>query len=105
MVTLKIPPKEAVLLLNERIVALETIREKPGGLGYYDVVGWLSQTWPVIDRIYGAGDIHSEELRMMGLPGCSCNPHQVAQLLAEMYGTRLLEYIHEIREVLQTPER
>jgi len=102
MPNLKIPPQTAILLINERIDDIKTIRENRYGLEYYDFMGWCSRTWSVIDEIYGAGDLHPEEIRIIGLPGCSCNSEREAQMLAEVYRSRLLEYIREIRVFMQT---
>lgn len=94
----------AILLITERINDLKTIRENQHGLQYYDFVGWLSKTYSVIDGIYGVDEIHPEEIRIIGLPTCSCNSENMTQMLAEVYHSRLLEYINEIRIFMQTKE-
>jgi hypothetical protein len=71
MVNLKIPPEKAILLLNEKVDEIKTIIEKQQGLEYYDFVGLCSKTWLVVDEIFGADDIHPEEIRIIGLPTCS----------------------------------
>ncbi len=105
MVNLKISPGQAILLLNERIDDIRTIRENQKDLEYYDLVGWCSKTWSVIDAIYEGGDIHPEEIRIIGLPACSCNSPGGAQMLLEVYHSRLLDYIREIQDSIGTPEQ
>jgi len=104
MPDLKIPPEKAVLLLQERIDAIDTIRKSQYGLEYYDFVGWCSKTWQAIDEIYPAGDYHPEEIRTIGLQNCSCNSHMEALILAEAYHDRLLGYIREIGDSAGTPQ-
>lgn len=104
MLNLKISPEKAILLITERINDLQTIGEKQHGPDYYDVVGWLSKTYSVIDGIYGADNIHPEEIRIIGLPACSCNSEKVAQMLVEVYRSKLWEYINEIRLFMQTTD-
>jgi hypothetical protein len=103
MVNLKIPQEKAILLINERIEAIQTIQKNPYGLEYYDFVRWCSKTWSVIDEIYAAGEPHPEEIRSIGLQNCSCNPHTGALILAEVFHSRLLDYIREIHEGMQAP--
>jgi hypothetical protein len=99
------PPKKAILLLNEKVDEIKTIIEKQQGLAYYDFVGLCSKIWSVVDEIYGADDIHPEEIRIIGLPTCSCNsPAEVQMMLLEVYHSRLLDYIDEIRISMKTPE-
>ncbi len=104
MVNLKVPSEKAILLINERIDDIKTIRADQNGLEYYDVIGWCSKTWSVIDEIYGAGDIHPEEIRSIGLSNCSCNAQIQALILVEEYHSRLLDYIDEIRTSQTAPE-
>ncbi len=104
MLNLKIPPEKAILQINERIEDIKTIREKQYGFEYYDVIGWCSKTWSVIDGIYGSDDYHPEEIRSIALSNCSCNSHVAAQILLEVYHSRLLDYINEIRISMKTPE-
>jgi hypothetical protein len=104
MVSLRIPRKDAVLRLQERIDAIDTLRENPHGLEYYDVIGWCSRTWAAIDAIYGEGEIHPEEIRLIGLPGCTCRAEQEGRMLAGIYRSRLQEYIREIRRDMQMGE-
>jgi hypothetical protein len=104
MLNLKIPPKKAILLINERIDDIKTIRKNQYGLEYYDFVGWLSKTCSVIDEIYEGDDTHPEEIRIIGLPTCSCNSERQAQMLVDVYHSRLLDYINEIRIFMQTKE-
>jgi hypothetical protein len=104
MPNLKIPPEKAIFLIHERIEDIKTIRENQYGLEYYDFIGWCSKTWSVIDEIYRGDDPHPEEIRIIGLPGCSCNSEREAQMLVEVYRARLLDYIKEIRIAMQTKE-
>ncbi|MEN6610849.1 MAG: hypothetical protein ABFC24_08395 [Methanoregulaceae archaeon] len=103
MANLKISPEKAILLMNERIEAIQTVQKNKNGLEYYDFIGWCSKTWPVIDEIYGSEDPHSEELRTMGLSNCSCNANVQALLLAEAYHSRLLDFIREIEDSVKIP--
>ena len=98
---LKIPPEKAILLLNERIDDIRTIRHNEYGLEYYDVVRWMSETCAVIDEIYEAGDYHPEEIRSIGLSNCSCNADMQALILAEAFHSRLLDYIREIEQSMK----
>jgi hypothetical protein len=97
MMNLKVPPGDAVSRIEERIRALDTVQKDPSGLDYYDFIRWCSQTWQVIDSIYGQGDPHSEELRTLALTNCSCNAAMQALLLAEDYHARLRLFVDEIR--------
>ena len=100
MVNLKITPEKAILLLNEKADEIKTILEKHQGLEYYDFVGFCSKIWLLIDEIYGADDTHPEEIRIIGLPTCSCNSSpEVQVMLLEVYHSRLLDYINEIRNL------
>jgi hypothetical protein len=105
MINLKIPPKKAISLINERIDDIKTVRANPNGPDYYDVVRWCSKTWSVIDEIYEAGDYHPEEIRMIGLSNCTCNSAVQALLLAEAYHSRLQDYINEIQDSVETSEK
>jgi len=105
MVNLKIPPEKAIYLLNQKVDEIKTIIETQQGLHYYDFVGLCSKIWSVIDGIYGADDTHPEEIRFIGLPTCSCNAKAEVQImLLEVYHSRLLDYIDEIRISMKTPE-
>jgi hypothetical protein len=104
MVSLKISPDEAIRQLNERIDAIQTVERTRYGLDYYDFIRWCSKTWQVIDGIYETGDPHAEEIRTIGLQNCSCNSHLEAQILADAYRSRLLDYIKEIQGPVKTPE-
>jgi hypothetical protein len=104
MAILKIPPEEAILLLNEKVDEITTIIKKQQGLDYYDFVGVCSKTYSAIDEIYGPDDIHPEDIRMIGFPTCSCNSKAEVQLmLLGDYLSRLLEYIDEIRISMERP--
>lgn len=105
MVNLRVPPDIAVLLIRERIADLNNIGEDRDGPTYYDVVGWLSKTGSVIDAIYGPADPHPEEMRTIGLPGCSCTAGREVRALVDLYRSRLLEYIDEILVAEKTPEK
>jgi hypothetical protein len=98
MVSLKISPDEAIRQLTERIDAIRTVERNQHGLDYYDFIRWCSKTWQVIDGIYETGDFHPEEIRTIGLQNCSCNSHREAQILADTYHARLLDYIREIQD-------
>jgi hypothetical protein len=104
MPDLKIPPEKAILLINGRIDEMQAMIKKADNLGYYDFLGWCSKTWSAIDEIYPADDIHPEEIRNIGLPTCSCNSADTAPMLFEVYHSRLLDYIDEIRKSIATPE-
>ena len=104
MVNLKIPPEKAILQITERIEAIKNIKKNQYGLEYYDFIGWCSKTWRVIDGIYGSDDPHSEELRTLALSNCSCNSQMQAVFLAEVYHSRLLDFINEISESTKTQE-
>lgn len=100
---LKIPPGQAILLLNEKI---DEIKKMAGtqGFEYYDFVGWCSKVWSLIDQIYGADDPHPEEIRMIGVPRCSCSDSvEVQRMLLEVYHSRLLDYLDEITDSIKTP--
>jgi hypothetical protein len=105
MIDLKITPEKAILLLNEKAGEIQTIMEKHQGLEYYDFVGLCSKTWSVIDEIYGADDTRPEEIRIIGLPTCSCSSSPEVQImLLEVYHSRLRGYIDEIRVSMKSPE-
>ena len=104
MSELKIPPEKAILLINGRIDDIKKLIGKQDRPGYYDLVGWCSKTWSVIDEIYPADDIHPEEIRSIGLPTCSCNSENMAQMLLDVYHSRLLDYIDEIQKSENQPE-
>ena len=97
MVTIYGTPEDAVLELEERIEALNTVKKDRAGLDYYDFIRWCSKTWLVVDRIFGQDTPHSEELRTLALANCSCNASMQALVLAEEYHARLLAFIDEIR--------
>lgn len=103
MPNLKISPEKAILLMNGRIDEIKKIGQDPKGMGYYDVIGWCSKTYSVIDEIYPADDFHPEEIRSIGLPTCSCNSQTGSQMLFEVYHARLQDYIDEIRRSMETP--
>ena len=44
MVTIHGSPEDAVLLLQERIEALNAVKKDGAGLDYYDFVRWCSKT-------------------------------------------------------------
>lgn len=44
MVTIHGAPEDAVLVLEERIEALNTVKKDGAGLDYYDFVRWCSKT-------------------------------------------------------------
>ena len=104
MTNLKIPPEKAILLISERIDDLKTLRGNQHGIEYYDFIGWCSKTWSVIDEIYEADDMHPEEIRILGMPACSCQSESQAEMLVDVYRSKLLDYINEIRIFMQTKE-
>jgi len=104
MSVLKVTPEKAILLISGRIDEITTLAGKTDRPGYYDLVGWCSKTWSVIDEIYPADDIHPEEIRSIGLPTCSCNSENMAPMLLEVYHSRLLDYIDEIQKSAKKPE-
>lgn len=97
MVNLKIPPDAAVSQIIERINEIKTVQENQDGSVYYNFVGWCSKTWSVVDGIFG-DELHSEEIRMIGVPGCSCSAQAGTGLLADLYYDKLMDYIREIRQ-------
>lgn len=97
VIQLKIDPEEAIRLLNEKVDEITAMRESQDDLGYYEVVGWCSKTWRVIDEIFGGDTIHSEEIRVVGLPVCSCDATGAIQMLLEVYQSHLRKYINEIK--------
>jgi hypothetical protein len=101
MINLKLPPEKAILLINERIDAIPMIEKNQYGLEYYDFIRWCSKTWIAIDAIYDVGDYHPEEIRSIGLQNCSCNSHLEAQILADVYHSKLLDYIREIQDSMK----
>lgn len=86
-----------MLLLEERIEALNAVKKDGAGLDYYNFIRWCSKTWQVVDRIFGQDTPHSEELRTLALANCSCNASLQALVLAEEYHARLLALIDGIR--------
>jgi hypothetical protein len=97
MVTIKVAPEDAVFSLQERIGALNAVKKDGAGLDYYDFVRWCTKTWQDVDRIFGQGNQHGEELRALSLSNCSCNASMQALLLAEEYHARLIAFIQEIQ--------
>jgi hypothetical protein len=104
MSNLKMSPDKAILLINGRIDEIKALTGKQNRPEYYDLVGWCSKTWSVIDEIYPADDIHPEEIRSIGLPTCSCNTENMALMLLGVYHSRLLDYIDEIQKSMKKPE-
>lgn len=96
MVSLKIPPDEAIHRLTGRINALTGLMNGNPSPGYYDLVGWCSKTWADVDGIFADG-MYSDEIRLIGLPGCSCDSPDRVRIQADVYQERLLHYIDEIR--------
>lgn len=99
---LKVPPETAIRLIAERIEAAQSLQECQNPPGYYDVVGWCSKTWPVIDQIYGGDNIRAEEIRLIGLPACSCSAPGPVQESLNGYCSRLEGYMDEIRDAMGT---
>jgi len=98
MVTIRITPEEAVLVLQERIEALNAVKKDGAGLDYYDFIRWCSKTWQAVEEIYGADDPRVEELRTLALFNCTCNASMQALILAEDYHARLISFIDEIHK-------
>ena len=73
------------------------MREHQDIPGYYDVIGWCSKTWSLIDDIFEGDSIHSEEIRVIGLPVCACEVPGATRTLLWVYQSHLLRYIQEIR--------
>lgn len=96
MPDLKIPPEKAVVLLSERRDSITELGKTAGEPGYYDLLGWCSKTWKVIDEIYGSGGFHSEEIRQIGITPCSCSKCGGAAMQLEIYHAHLQKYIDEI---------
>jgi hypothetical protein len=105
MANLRIPQENAILLITERIDDIAAMMEKQPGPGYYDIVSWCSKTYAVIDEIFGSGDYRSEEIRLIGLPACSCNSPAATLMQMEIYHDRLMEYIDQIRNGMTPEER
>lgn len=106
MTNLKVPPEKAILLLSSKVEEIEEMRRKQPQMEYYDVLGWCSKTWRLIDEIYPGDDMHPEDIRMIGAPGCSCGSSCDAQnQLFEAYASRLVDYIQEIERDHKIPPR
>jgi hypothetical protein len=104
MANLKIPPEKAILLITGRIDAITAMMTEQPGFGYYDLVSCGSKTGSVIDEIFGGEDYRSEEIRIIGLPACSCNSPAASQMQLEIYRTQLLKYIDQIRAGMTAKE-
>ncbi len=92
----KIPPHEAISMLNGRLDAMTELSKKGCDVGYYDLLRWCSKTWNVIDEIYGPGNFRAEEIRQIGVPPCSCAKPGGTPLQMEVYSSQLQKYISEI---------
>jgi len=103
MTSLKIPPPEAIRMLEERIDAITELGKRGCDPGYYDLLGWCSKTWSAVDRIFGSGDLRAEEIRQIGIPPCSCAKPGGTPMQMEAYAAQLLQYIDDIRATM--PER
>jgi len=102
---LKIPPEQAVGLLRKKVEEIEEIRRKQPKMEYYDVLSWCSTTWRLIDDIYPGDEMHPEDIRVIGAPGCSCGSScEAHNLLFETYADRLTDYIEEIERECGTAE-
>jgi len=98
MAELKIPAEEAIALITRRLEDLEEVRTQPGKSPYYLFVGWCSETWRSIDRIYGPDNFRAEEIRSAGMPSCSCSSPEDIRTAAGPYRDLLAKYRGEIRE-------
>ena len=97
MTGIKIPPEQAVRLLNERLDAITELAKQGCNPGYYDLLGWCSKTWSTVDQIFGAGDYRTEEIRQIGVPPCSCAKPGGTPMQMEIYHSQLQKYIDEIQ--------
>lgn len=105
MTNLKIPPEKAIYLLSGKAGEISTMIADGHRLEYYDFIGWCSKTWSMIDEIYWGDDMHPDDIRVIGVPTCSCSSSIEAQrMLLEEYYSRLLDYIDEIQGSMKTPE-
>lgn len=93
---LKVPPEEAIRLLSERADEITLMCRNRASFEYYEFVGWCTKLYALIDSIYEATDMHPEDIRLIGLPGCSCSTCDSTNMLLEVYHSRLLDYIREI---------
>jgi hypothetical protein len=106
MVYLKIPPKKAVLLLEETVGEIERMITAKHVFEYYTFIGWCSRVWSTIDEIFGDESPHPEEIRNIGAPSCTCNNSVAVQLMIlEAYHSCLLDYIDEIQKMDKEPEK
>lgn len=90
--------------MSEKLGEVTAIRENQDDPGYYNIVRWCSTTWSVVDKIYGGEDMHAEEIRIIGLPACSCEVSESTGMLLELYQTYLLNYLDEIRSDMKTDD-
>jgi hypothetical protein len=95
MTETKIPPNEAISMLNNRLDAITELGKKGCDVGYYDLLRWCSKTWNVIDEIYGPGNFRAEEIRQMASPQVPVPTRWHADAM-EVYSTHLQKYISEI---------
>jgi hypothetical protein len=102
MTNLKVPKEKAIQLLTDRINSIPEMFGKEICPGYYDIVRWCSKTWAAVDEIYGSGDPHAEEIRLIALPACSCNVPGATPMQFEIYQEKLQKYIDEIEAGMQT---
>ena len=96
MANLKVPPEEAVRLLSEKADEIARLCAGKASFEYYEMVGWCSKLYATIDRIYDPADMHPEDIRLLGVPGCSCRSCGGNGMLFEAYHAKLLDYIREI---------
>ncbi len=96
MTETKIPPQEAISMLNSRLDAMTELGKKGCDLGYYDLLSWCSKTWKAIDEIYGPENFRAEEIRQIGVPPCSCAKPGGTPMQMEVYSSQLQKYISEI---------
>jgi hypothetical protein len=97
MTGLKVSPEQAILMITERLDEIAAMSGKQCNPGYYDLIGWCSKTWSVVDEIFGGGTYHSDEIRLIGIPACSCSSPGAMRQQMEIYHSRLTDYIHEIQ--------
>ena len=85
-----------MLVLRERIEALNAMKKARAGLDNYDFIRSCLKTWQALNRIYGQDASHSEVLHTLALANCSCNASRQALVLAEVYYARRSAFIDKI---------
>jgi hypothetical protein len=96
MTSLKVPPEQAIRMLIDRLNAMTSLNQSDCEIGYYDLLGWCSQTWAAVDTIFGSGDYRADEIRLVGVPPCKCCGVGPISMQMETYFSYLQRYIQEI---------